>query len=81
MTYILTIGESGSSWPGRSPVSSTHATEAAARDALVAYVRRNRDSEIGPEVGGFDPPEDPTGMVEQYFAEVPETYDILENAA
>jgi len=75
MPYILTIRERNNSWAGRSPFTSLHPTEAEAKAALLDYVRRNWDSEMG-----ADPPEDPDEMVDGYFSEVLEAYDISETA-
>jgi hypothetical protein len=73
MPYILTIRERNNSWAGRSPVTSLHPTSAEAKGALVDYVRRNWNSEMG-----TDPPVDPDEMLDEYFSEVLEAYEISE---
>lgn len=75
MPYILTIRERNNSWAGRSPFASLHATEAEANAALLDYVRRNWESEVG-----ADAPDDPDEIVNEYFSEVLEAYDISETA-
>jgi len=72
MAFILTISELGSSWAGRSPVASTHPTEAEAHAALVDYVRNNWDSEMD----GLELPPEEDAMVDTYFENVPEAYTI-----
>jgi hypothetical protein len=73
MPFVLTIRERNHSWAGRPPASSQHKTLADARAELVDYVRRNWDSEIGTER-----PDEPNQMVEDYFSEVLEAYEIQE---
>jgi len=73
MPFLLTIRERNQSWAGRPPATSTHATREAAEDALVAYVRENWNAEIGTE-----PPDSPELMIEEYFDEVLEAYEIIE---
>jgi hypothetical protein len=75
VAYILTIRERNDSWAGRSPVVSEHATRGEAEAALREYVERNWDAEVGTE-----PPDDPDAIVQEYFAEVLEAYEILESA-
>ena len=75
MPYTLTIRERNHSWAGRSPVTTTHATLAAAEDELLAYVLRNWDAEVG-----ADRPDDPQAMISEYFEEVFEAYKITEGA-
>ena len=75
MPYTLTIKERNHSWSGRSPARSVHATKDEAERALIEYVTRNWDAEVGTE-----PPDDPDAIVQEYFAEVLEAYEILESA-
>jgi hypothetical protein len=75
MPYILTISELGHSWAGRGPVRSNHKTAEDARTALRDYVARNWDAEVGTER-----PNKPDEMVQEYFSEVLEAYDISEIA-
>ena len=74
MAFTLTIRERNHSWAGRSPAVTVHATEEEAGAALLEYVQRNWDAEIGTEQ-----PEDPHEMMQQYFAEVLEAYTIRES--
>jgi hypothetical protein len=71
MAFILTIRERNGSWAGRSPAQSTHATEDEARAALSDYVHRNWDAEVGTER-----PQDADEMIDEYFEEVLEAYEI-----
>lgn len=71
MPYTLTIRERNDSWSGRSPVKTVHATRDEADRALLEYVKRNWEAEMG-----TDPPGDPERMIEEYFDEVLEAYDI-----
>ena len=73
MPFTLIIKERGGSWAGRSPVTSVHPARAEAEAALLDYVRRNWDAEIG-----TDSPEDPAEMIAEYFDEVLEDYEIVE---
>ena len=73
MPYTLTIKERNHSWSGRSPARSVHTTRSEAEAALIEYVARNWDAEVGDER-----PSDPAEMVEEYFAEVLEAYEIEE---
>ena len=73
MPFLLTIRERNHSWAGRPPATSTHATREDAEAALVAYVRENWNAEIGAE-----PPESRELMIEEYFDDVLEAYEILE---
>lgn len=75
MPYILTIRERNDSWAGRSPAVSEHASLREAETALSEYVSRNWDSEMGTA-----PPDDPDVLIQEYFAEVLEEYEILESA-
>lgn len=71
--YVLIIKEKSDSWAGRSPFGTEHATRQAAEAELLDYVRRNWDAEMG-----TDPPEDPEEMIQEYFSEVLEAYEIRE---
>ena len=73
MPFTLIIKERGYSWAGRGPVRSVHATRDEAEAELRDYVARNWDAEVGTDL-----PEDPTQMVQEYFAEVLEAYEIRE---
>jgi hypothetical protein len=73
MPFTLTISERNDSWAGRSPVTSTHDTRAAAEAALLDYVQRNWDAEVGTE-----PPDDPDATIRDYFDDVLERYEITE---
>ena len=73
MPFILTIRERSHSWAGRPPAQSEHATRVDAEAELLQYVRRNWDAEVCTE-----PPDDPGEMIQEYFAEVLESYDIIE---
>ena len=73
MAYTLTIRERGNSWAGRSPFSSEHPTQQQAQAALVAYVKENWAAEMGEE-----PPADEAEMVQRYFEDVLEAYEITE---
>jgi hypothetical protein len=73
MPYTLIIKEQNHSWAGRAPVRSVHATKDEAETALVEYVTRNWGAEVGDQR-----PIDPTAMVEEYFSEVLEAYEIEE---
>jgi len=73
MPYTLIIKERNHSWAGRPPVRSVHPTRDEAETALAEYVARNWDAEVGDER-----PVDRTEMVEEYFAEVLEAYEIEE---
>jgi hypothetical protein len=71
--YILTIRERNNSWAGRSPTVSEHASRGEAEAALRDYVQHNWDAEMDTER-----PDDPDDMVDEYFSEVLEAYDITE---
>jgi hypothetical protein len=71
MPFRLTIRERNHSWAGRSPVITTHSTRADAEAALLDYVRRNWVTEVGTE-----PPDDPDAIINEYFDEVLESYEI-----
>jgi len=71
--YILTIRERNHSWAGRSPTRSEHVTRLEADTALLEYVKRNWEAEVG-----TDTPAEPDVMIQEYFSEVLEAYDIRE---
>ena len=71
MPYTLIIRERNHSWAGRPPIRSVHASKDEAEAALIEYVARNWDAEVGDER-----PTGSTGMIEEYFSEVLETYEI-----
>jgi hypothetical protein len=73
MPFVLVIGERGNSWAGRPPRSSIHATREAAEGELENFVRNNWDSELG----GDELPEDPDEMIDYYFENVLERYEIV----
>jgi hypothetical protein len=75
MPFILTIRERSHSWAGRPPVRSEHATHADAEAELLEYVRRNWHAEMGTE-----PPADHREMIQEYFSDVLESYDIVGKA-
>ena len=75
MAYILKIRERNDSWAGRSPAISEHANRGDAEAALREYVQRNWVAEIGTE-----PPDNPDEIVQEYFAEALEAYEIRESA-
>ena len=72
MAWILTIRETGSSWAGRSPITTQHETEDAARAELLSHVRHNW-TEIDE-----DWPEDDGEAISIYFDSVMEAYTIGE---
>ena len=61
---------------GGGPATTTHASRQDARQALIDYVRRNWEAEIDEES-----PADEDELVDRYFAEVLESYEIAETAA
>ena len=73
MTFTLVIKDRGQSWAGRSPVATTHTSRAEAEAALLDYVRRNWDAEVGDE-----PPPEAQQMIDSYFEDVLESYEIIE---
>ena len=73
--FILTIRERNNSWAGRSPAVSEHANREEAEAALREYVEQNWDAEMDTER-----PDDPEDMVQEYFEQVLEAYEILETA-
>ena len=75
MPYVLMIRERGCSWAGRGPIAVIHPTEEEAQADLVDYVRKNWDDKMNE-----DPPEDDYELVEEYFDQVLEEYDIAETA-
>jgi hypothetical protein len=54
-------------------VRTEHATQIAAEAELLDYVRRNWDAEVGTE-----PPNDSAEMIQEYFSDVLESYEIAE---
>lgn len=74
MPFTLVIKERGSSWAGRPPRQSSHATRQEAEAELLDYVRENWDTELDSD----EPPDDPATMVQEYFADVLESYTITE---
>ncbi|MFZ0338906.1 MAG: hypothetical protein WAL45_12790 [Terracidiphilus sp.] len=77
MPFTLIIQERGYSWAGRPPRESSHATREEAEAELLDYVRANWDTELDSD----EPPDDPEGMVKEYFADVLESYTITEQSA
>ena len=77
MPFTLVIQERGSSWAGRPPRRSSHATREEAEAELLDYVRENWDTELDSD----EPPDDPAAMVKEYFADVLESYTITEQSA
>jgi hypothetical protein len=75
MPFLLTIRERNHSWAGRPPRSTTHPTQAEADAALLEYVQRNWESEVGTEL-----PANAGLLINEYFDEVLEAYDITEYA-
>ena len=71
--FALTISERGHSWAGRPAVRSVHDTREQAKAALLDYVRRNWNAEVGTA-----PPEPPDEMIAAYFEDVLEAYEISE---
>ncbi len=74
MPFILAVFERSNSWAGRPPAVSLYATCDDAKAGLVAYVKKNWESELGdaiPEAGDEE-------LIEQYFEEVLEDYSIQE---
>jgi hypothetical protein len=72
MAFTLTIRERGNSWGGREPMTSIHSSRQEAKAELVDYVRRNWSSEMV----GEEPPSDEDDLIDQYFEDVLETYEI-----
>lgn len=77
MPFTLVIKDRGQSWAGRPPAKSSHGTREEAEAELVRYVRTNWDAEVGSD----EPPDDPAAMVQEYFADVLESYNITEQLA
>jgi hypothetical protein len=75
VAFILTIRERNDSWAGRPPIVSEYATRAEAEAELRDYVEHNWDTEMDTER-----PDDPEDMVQEYFEQVLEAYEILETA-
>jgi hypothetical protein len=76
MAFLLTIRERNHSWAGRSPITTAHDNRADAEPALLDYVRRNWDADMG-----TDPPEDPKELIQEYFSDVLEVYEIMETTS
>jgi hypothetical protein len=74
VSYVLTIRERGHSWAGRPAVRTVHKTRENAEAELLDYVRRNWSAEIG-----SDEPEDTEELIDQYFSEVLEAFEITES--
>jgi hypothetical protein len=72
MAYVLTI-DGGNAWAGRPPVATLHETRAEAEAELLDYVRRNWDD----ETDGDEQPDDLDEMIDRYFEQVPERYQIV----
>jgi hypothetical protein len=68
---LIIVG--GNAPAGRPPAATLHETRADAETELLDYVRRNWDD----ETDGAEQPEDPSEMVERYFEEVTERYEIV----
>lgn len=75
MAFIFTLRERAESWAGRERVTRVHRTRAEAVMALVDYARRNWGAEMHEE-----PPADEEELVERYFEDVLEVYEITEIA-
>jgi hypothetical protein len=75
VAFTLTIRERNHSWAGRSPAVTVHSTQEEAGAALLEYVQRNWDAEMGTE-----PPTDADEMIREYFSDVLEAFTIRESA-
>ena len=75
MPFVLMIRERGSSWAGREPIAIIHPSREEAQAELVDYVRENWDAKMDQ-----DSPEDDDELIDQYFDQVLEEYDIAETA-
>ena len=73
MPFVLTIRERNHSWAGPSPITRTHPTSEAAKAEL------HDSAELGFRNGSRST--DPDEMVDEYFSEVLEAYEIIEIAA
>ena len=75
MPFVLVIGERSNSWAGRPPAVRLYRSREDAQAGLAEYVKSNWKDEIGDEL-----PEDTEDeeLIEQYFEEVLEFYDIQE---
>ena len=73
MPFVLIIGERSSSWAGRAPVVTLHHSREEAKAKLLDHVKRNWEDEVGD-----DEPEGEDELIDQYFDEVLEFYDIQE---
>ena len=71
MPFVLMIRERRNSWAGRGPIARIYSSEEEAQAELVDYVRENWDAKMDE-----DPPEDEDELIEQYFDQVLEEYDI-----
>lgn len=75
MPFVLMIRERGSSWAGREPIATLHASRGEAEAELADYVRGNWEAKMS-----YEPPDDDYELVEQYFDKVLEAYEIAETA-
>jgi hypothetical protein len=73
MPFILIIGERSNSWAGRPSRATMHASRQEAESEVLAFVQRNWDSELGND----ERPDDADEMIEYYFENVPERYEIV----
>ena len=73
MIFVLINGERSNSWAGRPPVVTLHRSREGARAGVLDYVKRNWKDKVGTEEPG-----EQDDMIEQYFEEVLECYDIQE---
>lgn len=73
MPFVLVIGERGNSWAGRPSRATMHVTREEAEAEVLNFVQNNWDSELGDD----ERPEDPDEMVEYYFENVLERYEIV----
>jgi hypothetical protein len=73
MPFLLIVGERGNSWGGRPSAVTIHETREDAKAQLLDYVNRNWDD----ETDGHERPEDSDDMIERYFDEVQERYEIV----
>lgn len=77
MKYVLTIGKKGHSGAGRPLVTSSHDTRDEAFARLVEYLKRNWEGQMNTEADTLLP-ENAEEMVDAYFAQVLESYEIVE---
>lgn len=73
MPFVLVIGERGNSWAGRPSRATMHTSREEAEEELRIFVQNNWDSELGDEYR----PDDPDEMIEYYFENVLERYEIV----